>query len=143
MHARDLQKHARAGAWSNPADLDALVAAARGTPAGEVARALLPLVCDRSLAAQPAHRGRCRLLAELLDGAPGADVFVPLARALPDADPMLRQTLVALLPKVNHVPGHDALCDALRSPSEEVAPRPRRCSRRSAASPSSRPCSSG
>jgi twitching motility protein PilT len=80
------------------------------------AEALLDVLLDPKLEASgPFHKNRCSAFKNACLAAPDSSLFAPLAKALPKADPMLREALGAILPKVNDVGEHGLLCVALGS----------------------------
>ncbi|HVE84961.1 MAG TPA: PilT/PilU family type 4a pilus ATPase, partial [Myxococcales bacterium] len=72
----------------------------------------------------PRHRARCFAFTRLVTRAPRPELFVPMVQALKVGDATLRSALAALLPVVNQVSEHGALCDLLRAgeaPVRQVA----------------------
>jgi len=79
-------------------------------------QALLEVLLDPSVdAAGPFHKNRCSALKNICLASADPSLFVPLARALERADPMLRRAIAAALPKCNDVGRHDVLCEVLGS----------------------------
>jgi twitching motility protein PilT len=120
IQAKDLPRYFRAATWAAPEEIEAFVREVAEAPAAELAK-LLPLLLDRSLMQTPQqHRARVMAFAALVERHLSEELFVPFVRALKVADPALRATLVALLPKVNSVPAHPELCSLLGAPEPLV-----------------------
>ena len=104
-------KDFRAAAWASQDAVRAFVDEMGELPAAELQRLLAVLVEPVSDAR--AHRTRCVVFGVLVERAPDPELFLPFVRALKPADATLRAALVKLLPMVNRVAGHGALCAAL------------------------------
>src|SRR5436309_12973285 len=61
------------------------------------------------------HRARLTVFARLIDKNPDKALFAPFVKAMKAAEPALRTTLAALLPKVNSATEHAALVEYLHS----------------------------
>ena len=82
---------------------------------------MLDVLLDPKLEASgPLHKNRCSALKNACLAHPDPAVFAPLAKAIPNADPMLREAIGAILPKVNDVAEHGLLCIALGSSDREA-----------------------
>ena len=112
---RDLQRHFKPARWDDQAAIDAFAREVSPASAAEL-RAVLALLVDRAASADGSvQRRRCAAFIALVEAAPDPQLFVPLVRALRQADAPLRATCVQLLPRVNHVEAHGELCGLLAS----------------------------
>ena len=113
LSGKDLLNQFKAAAWNAPEELEAFIAAAEAPQAPDLLK-LLEVVAGK--APDPAlHRSRLTVFARLIDKNPDKSLFVPFVKALKSAEPGLRTTLAALLPKVNSPTEHAALVEHLRS----------------------------
>jgi len=112
---KDLVRIFKAARWEDQPSIDAFVKESSPVGSAEI-RAVLPLLTDRSLAADPnGHRRRCAAFNALVEANPDERLFEPFVRALKNADGLFRAVLVNLLPRVNHVDLHGELCQLLGS----------------------------
>jgi twitching motility protein PilT len=112
---RDLQRHFKPARWDDQAAIDAFAREVSPASPAEL-RAVLALLVDRSASADGnVQRRRCAAFVALVEAAPDPALFVPLVRALRQADAPLRAACVQLLPRVNHVEAHNELCALLTS----------------------------
>src|SRR5439155_496684 len=88
-------------------------AAAEATQTAELLK-MLDIVSGKAPDAA-VHRTRLTVFARLIDKNPDKTLFAPFVKALKSAEPGLRTTLAALLPKVNSATEHGALVEYLRS----------------------------
>ncbi|MDW8252151.1 MAG: HEAT repeat domain-containing protein, partial [Myxococcales bacterium] len=120
MPIKDLLRLFRAPTWTDGTSLNAFVASVGDLAAGDLLK-LLPLLSERSLVAEGVpHRARCLAFVALCERTPYPELFVPIIRALPGADPTLRAQLVTLLPKVNNPAEHPELCRLLTSEDSDL-----------------------
>ena len=113
LPGKDLLAQFKAASWKSPEELEAFLAAAEAPAAADLAR-LLDVVTGKAPDAT-VHRQRLTAFARLIDKNPDKALFAPFVKALKGADPGLRTTLAALLPKMNSATEHAALVDHLRS----------------------------
>jgi twitching motility protein PilT len=111
---RDLLNQFKAAAWKGPADVEAFVASAEAPQTPELLK-MLEIVVSRGPDGG-AQRSRLSVFSRLIDKNPDKALFAPFVKAMKGAEPTLRTTLAALLPKVNSATDHGALVDYLRSP---------------------------
>ncbi|HET9754608.1 MAG TPA: ATPase, T2SS/T4P/T4SS family, partial [Myxococcales bacterium] len=109
---RELLNQFKAAAWKDPAEVEAFVSSAEPPQTAELLK-MLEIVSSREGAAQ---RSRLSAFSRLIEKNPDRALFVPFVKAMKGAEPTLRTTLAALLPKVNSAADHGALVDCLRSP---------------------------
>jgi twitching motility protein PilT len=113
LSGKDLVNQFKAAAWKAPEELEEFIAAAEAAQAPDLFK-LLEVVAGK--APDPAvHRSRLTVFARLIDKNPDKSLFVPFVKSLKGAEPGLRTTLAALLPKVNSPTEHAALVELLRS----------------------------
>jgi twitching motility protein PilT len=110
---KDLLNQFKAASWRAPDEVEAFIAAAEAPQTAEFLK-MLDIVCGRAPDAA-VHRARLTVFARLIDKNPDKTLFAPFVKALKSAEPGLRTTLVALLPKVNSATEHGALVEYLRS----------------------------
>jgi len=110
---KDLLNQFKAASWKAPDDVEEFVAAAEAPQTAELLK-LLDIVSGKAPDAG-VQRSRLVVFARLIDKNPDKALFAPFVKALKSADPTLRTTLAALLPKVNSATEHAALVDYLRS----------------------------
>ncbi len=113
MAGKDLLNQFKAASWKAPDEIEDFVAAAEAPQAPELLK-LLDIVSGKAPDAG-VQRSRLVVFARLIDKNPDKALFAPLVKALKSAEPSLRTTLAALLPKVNSATEHAALVDYLRS----------------------------
>ncbi len=117
---RDLPRHFKAARWEDQAAVDAFAREVSPASAPEL-RAVLALLVDRAAGADGnVQRRRCAAFVALVEAAPDPQLFVPLVRALRQADAPLRAACVQLLPRVNQVEAHGELCALLASPDADT-----------------------
>src|ERR1700693_842020 len=109
MAGKDLLNQFKAASWKAPDEIEDFVAAAEAPQAPELLK-LLDIVSGKAPDAG-VQRSRLVVFARLIDKNPDKALFAPLVKALKSAEPSLRTTLAALLPKVNSATEHAALVD--------------------------------
>ena len=118
LAAKDLLSQFKASTWSAPEEVEAFLAAAEAPPPADLLRLLEVLLARPP---EPAiHRARAGIFARLLERTPDKSLFVPLARALKNADAGLRTFLATLVQKVNSPTEHAELCAHLRSTDAQL-----------------------
>ena len=117
MQTRELVRNFKVGSWGHSAQVQHFVAAAGDVPAADLLKLLDVLIGKLNTNESPAAvKNRCQAFAHLIDRLPDPALFLPLVRALKsNATPPVRQTIAALLPKVNHIPHHPELIALLKS----------------------------
>ncbi len=100
------------------AEAQSLADAAGSLPAADVLEVLGVIEGRRGDQAQ--HHLRCTLLGTLVENSGDRALFLPLVRRLKAADPVLRNTLTSVLPKVNDPAEHMELCALLRQPEPSL-----------------------
>lgn len=121
LSGRDALRITRTAPWHSDEEIQAFVAEVEPLVAADVGRWLSLLTDGTLLTDRRAHRKRLRTFALLSErAADPPSLFVPFVRALEKAGPELRELLVALLPRVNRVQGHEELCTVLGSADPEV-----------------------
>jgi len=81
---------------------------------------LLKALTDPKLDRGPHHKNRCSAFKAICLRSADPTFFRPITLAIEDADPLLRQALVAVLPKVNDQAQHELLCAQLGSRDRDV-----------------------
>ena len=110
---KDLLNQFKAASWKAPDDVEEFVAAAEAPQTAELLK-LLDIISGK--APDPGvQRSRLVVFARLIEKNPDKALFTPFVKALKGAEPSLRTTLAALLPKVNSATEHAVLVDYLRS----------------------------
>jgi twitching motility protein PilT len=110
---KDLLNHFKAASWKGPDEIDAFIASAEAPQTPELLK-ILEIVSGKTTDTN-VHRARLIVFARLIDKNPDKALFAPFVKALKGAEPVLRTTLAALLPKVNSATEHAGLVDYLRS----------------------------
>src|SRR2546425_3293245 len=110
---KDLLNQFKAASWRAPDEVEAFIAAAEAPQTAEFLK-MLDIVSGRAPDAA-VHRARLTVFARLIDKNPDKALFAPFVKAMKSAEPALRTTLAALLPKVNNATEHAMLVDYLRS----------------------------
>ena len=113
MSSKDLLTQFKAAAWKAPEEIEAFLATVEAPQPPEVLK-LLDIVAGKAPDAN-VHRSRLTVFARIIDKNPDKSLFVPFVKALKGAEPGLRTTLAALIPKVNSATEHAALVEHLRS----------------------------
>lgn len=114
MDGKEIARQFKAAAWRSQEEIERFLLSAEDVPAAEIAK-LLPLLADRSLAADPrAHRHRTAVFVRMVENSRDPALFVPVTRALKTLDPQGRVAVAAVLPKVNALAGHGELAALLR-----------------------------
>jgi twitching motility protein PilT len=113
ISGKDLLNQFKAASWKAPDEVEAFVAAAEAPQAPELLK-ILEIVSGKA-PDQGVYRSRLTVFSRLIDKNPDKSLFAPFVKALKGAEPALRTTLAALLPKVNSATEHGALVDYLRS----------------------------
>ncbi len=110
----------RDGAWASVDQLRAFVDSI-GPVARRDVEALLAVLLERGVDAQsPQHKNRCTAFKSICLASPDPSFFVPLAKELPRADPLLRRAMAAVLVRTNDVESHALLCTALGAPDADA-----------------------
>jgi len=110
---KDLLNQFKAASWRAPDEVEAFIAAAEAPQTAELLK-MLDIVSGKAPDAA-VHRTRLTVFARLIDKNPDKTLFAPFVKALKSAEPSLRTTLAALLPKVNSATEHGALVEYLRA----------------------------
>src|SRR4030081_3495674 len=110
---KDLLNQFKAASWRAPDEVEAFISAAEAPQTPELLK-MLDIVSGKASDAA-GHRPRVAVSARLIDKNPDKALFAPFVKALKSAEPALRTTLAALLPKVNSPTDHAGLVDHLRS----------------------------
>ena len=111
---KELQNQFKAAAFKSPDEVEAFVAAAESPAPADLLK-LLDVVTGKAPEAL-LHKQRLAVFARLVEKAPDKSLFTPFVKALKAADPVVRSTLAALLPRVNSPTEHAGLVEHLRSP---------------------------
>jgi twitching motility protein PilT len=115
MNSVDCLRAFRANTWTSDEDVVAFVGEVETLESADVLR-LLQLLTVSGAAAQPGHELRVLAFERLAERFPDKRLFPHLVGALRGADGPLRAALAALLPKMNSILDHPALCALMRSP---------------------------
>ena len=110
---KDLLNQFKAASWKAADEVEEFVSSVEDPQTPELLK-LLDIVCGKAPDAG-VQRGRVAVFGRLIDKNPDKALFAPFVKALKGADPALRGTLAALLPKVNSATEHGLLVDYLRS----------------------------
>src|SRR3989440_1317653 len=110
---KDLLNQFKAASWRAPDEVEAFIAAAEAPQTAELLK-MLDIVSGKAPDAA-VHRTRLTVFARLIGKNPDKTLFAPFVKALKSAEPSLRTTLAALLPKVNSATEHGALVEYLRA----------------------------
>jgi twitching motility protein PilT len=110
---KDLLAQFKAASWRSPEEIEAFVESVEAPAAADLLK-LLEIVTGKSPDANVA-RGRLQVFTRLVDKNPDKTLFLPFVKVLKGAEPTLRATLAALIPKVNSAVEHAALAEHLRS----------------------------
>src|SRR5438046_182777 len=113
LSSKDLLNQFKAASWKAPEEIEDFVAAAEDLQTPDLLK-LFDVVTGKASDAG-AHRSRLSVFARLIDKNPDKSLFSPFVKALKGAEPGLRTTIAALLPKVNSATEHAALVEYLRS----------------------------
>ena len=110
---KDLLNQFKASSWKHPDEIDAFIDSVEAPDTSELLK-ILDIVSAKTADANQ-HRARLVVFGRLIDMNPDKALFGPFVKALKGAEPALRTTLAALLPKVNSPTDHAGLVDHLRS----------------------------
>ncbi|TMA19068.1 MAG: PilT/PilU family type 4a pilus ATPase [Deltaproteobacteria bacterium] len=110
---KDLLNQFKAASWRAPDEVERFFAEAEAPQTAELLK-LLDIVTGKAPDAG-VQRARLTVFARLIDKNPDKALFAPFVKAMKSAEPALRTTLAALLPKVNNATEHAMLVDYLRS----------------------------
>jgi len=113
ISGKDLLNQFKAASWRAPDDVERFVAEAEAPQTAELLK-LLDIVTGKAPDAS-VQRARLTVFARLIDKNPDKALCAPFVKAMKSAEPALRTTLAALLPKVNSATEHAVLVDYLRS----------------------------
>jgi len=113
ISGKDLLNQFKAASWRAPDEVERFVAEAEAPQTAELLK-LLDIVTGKAPDAS-VQRARLTVFARLIDKNPDKALCAPFVKALKSAEPALRTTLAALLPKVNSATEHAVLVDYLRS----------------------------
>lgn len=122
LRPKEVAKQLQTAAWSSRQEVELFIQEIPPPSeftASDVAK-LVAVLQDKSLVSDGRHKSRCAAFSMIVERAPDPELFVPLLKALRTADATLRETLVALIPKVNAVSKHTDLCQLLGAPEPEV-----------------------
>ncbi len=120
MNVKDVLRHLKTAVWQSPEEVEAFAQEVGALSPADLAKILAVLLDRSSYVDVSTQRRRCSAFAALVERAPSDDLFAPCVRALRSADALLRNTLVAVLPKVNKVGLHLELCKVLGEQDPEV-----------------------
>src|SRR5882672_5726363 len=110
---KDLINQFKAASWKHPDEIDAFIGSVEAPDTSELLK-ILDIVSAKAAEGNQ-HRARLVVFGRLIDMNPDKALFGPFVKALKGAEPALRSTLAALLPKVNSPTDHAGLVDHLRS----------------------------
>ncbi len=110
----------KASKWATPAEVEAFVLECGKADAETILKLLELLTAKGATGDPPLHKRRCTVFSLLVQQALSPELFVPLVKALKTADPTLRITLAALIPKVNNVAEHGELPPLLATPDSQL-----------------------
>ncbi len=99
----------KASKWATPAEVEAFVLECGKADADTILKLLELLTAKGASGDPPLHKRRCTVFSLTVQQALSPELFVPFVKALKTADPTLRITLAALVPKVNNVAEHGEL----------------------------------
>ena len=119
MNSADCLKAFKAPNWTTEADVVAFAREAEALDAADVLR-LLQLLTVSGSTAIPGYELRVRAFELLAERFPDKRLFAHFVGALKGADPLVREALANLLPKMNSILDHPALCALMRSPDAEL-----------------------
>ncbi len=115
MTGKELQAHFKNANWGGPKGVATFVAAVEEVTSPDLLKLLNMLTTKKLQADAKRHELRCDVFSKLCQRTDDKELFAPFLSALKGADPKTRNTLVPLIPKVNNVHKHDALCNLLKS----------------------------
>jgi twitching motility protein PilT len=119
MNAADSLRVFRASPWASDAEIDAFALEAEGLESADILR-LLQLLTVTGAPGLPGHELRVRAFERLAERFPDKRLFPHFVAALRGADAALRAALALLLPRMNSILDHPALCALMRSPDAEL-----------------------
>jgi twitching motility protein PilT len=105
----------KSGKWATPAEVEAFVLECGKVDPGSLGKLLEVLTAKGAASEAGLHKRRCTVFSLLVHQALHQELFLPFVKALKTADPLLRPTLAALIPKVNNIAGHLELCSLLNT----------------------------
>jgi len=115
MNSVDCLRAFKARAWTSDDEAAAFVQQVEALETSDVLR-LLQYLTVSGASASPGHAFRVHAFRQLAERFPDKRLFPHLVSALRVPDPELRAALAWLLPKVNSILDHPALCALMRSP---------------------------
>jgi len=118
--SRAQRKVFEGGEWGSDAEIQAFAQEAATSGPLEVSKLLEVLTDEKFVRDTRGHRQRCKAFGVIVRLAPAREYFVPLLEALRSGDDNVRALTVELLPLVNRVDGHSALCQLLGEPDAAV-----------------------
>src|SRR3984893_4841307 len=110
---KDLLNQFKAASWKDPDEMDAFIDSVEAPEASGLLK-ILDIVSAKT-ADDNQHRARLVVFGRLIYMTQDKALFGPFVKALKGAEPALRSTLAALLPKVNSPTDHAGLVDHLRA----------------------------
>lgn len=110
----------REAPWRSVEDLRTFVSQVSPATPQTVERMIQVLLEPKLIKQGPHHRNRCSALKAVAQTTLSPALFRPMAKALPQADPVLRQALGALMLRVSDSQSHDLLADALASDDSDL-----------------------
>src|SRR5919201_429923 len=114
ISGKDLLNQFKAASWRGPDEVERFVAEAEAPQTSDLMK-LLDIVISGKAPDAAVQRSRLTVFVRLIDKNPDKALFAPFVKAMKSAEPALRTTLAALLPKVNRTTEHGMLVDYLRS----------------------------
>ncbi len=115
MSSAECLKAFKAGAFTSEKEVLDFVGQVEALETADILR-LLQVLTVAGASATPGHWLRVRAFQQLAERFPDKRLFGHFVGALKSADPALRVALASLLPKMNSILDHPALCALMRSP---------------------------
>jgi twitching motility protein PilT len=119
LAAIDYLRTFRTASWTSEGEAVAFAEGVESPQANDVLR-LLKALTSAGATGEPGHAMRVLAFRRLAERVPEKELFAHFVRALKGADPDLREALVQLLPKVNSILDHGALCALMRAPEADL-----------------------
>jgi HEAT repeat protein len=120
MKGKELQAHFKSANWGGPKGVEAFVTQVGEVDTPDLVKLLGILTTKKLQADARRHQMRCDVFAKLAVKTDDKELFAHYLGALKAADPVTRNTLVPLIPRVNNVHKHDALCNLLKSSDAQL-----------------------
>ncbi len=119
MNAAETLRIFKASPWASVAEIDAFALAASELESADILR-LLQMLTVSGAPSQPGHDARVHAFERLAERFPDKRLFPHFVSALRGADPALRAAIALLLPRMNSILDHPALCALMRSPDPNL-----------------------